>query len=345
LAALVFSPVFTPLFHSKVSTSNDQGASGYMIILVVLIHLVFLGLAFFAGLSIARHGGMDWISSSPLLRTGLFSIGLIAMVIISAISVMSRFANASSPALLELLMKMAPTVIFILVVGMGFILNNDALRTSIPAALYKIPLTLVSILCLSGLLYAGVTLAFSKSPGLEDSTRQYENAPAIQASRISEIEQADITQEFVRVLSLTGGIYPMEVRQKAMAKIKTHPDYQNELVSLLNSDSPMDALSFLSIGEVDDKAIFPEAINTGILNTAAWIRHTIQGTGPSGYYADQYTAEVSSALQAADKYAGMGKDFLQAVKELRSALDEPFAGKEAKFDCIAGLEEWIKKHS
>lgn len=345
LAALVFSPVFTPFFNTRISTSNDQGASGYMIILVLLVHLVFLGLTFFAGLSISRHGGLDWISSKSLIRVGVLGVALCSMVIVSAISVMSRFANASSPALLTSLMKLAPTVIFMVVIGGGLILNHESLRSSIPMITYKIPLVLVSILCLSGLIYGGITAAVSKSTGLEDSTRQYENAPTIKATRIQEIDEADITQDFVRILGFTGPLYPSDVRQKAAAKVKTHPDYQNELLRWLESDSPLDALSFLSFSEVDDKSIFPTAINAGIVNTAAWIRHDIQGTSPSEFYPDKYTSEVGSALQAADKFEGMGIDFAPAVKELRSALDEPFAGQKARFDCIPGLEEWIKKHS
>ena len=345
LAALVFSPVFTPFFNTKISTSNDQGASGYMIILVLLIHLVFLGLTFFAGLSISRHGGLDWISNSSLIRGSVVGVALCSMVIVSAISVISRFANASSPAILTSLMNIAPTVIFIVVIGGGLILNHESLRSSIPMIIYKIPLVLVSVFCLSGLIYGGITAAVSKSAGLEESTRQYENAPTIMATRLQEIDEADITQDFVRILGFTGPLYPSEVRQEAAAKVKTHPEYQNELIGMLESDSPLDALSFLSFSEVDDKSIFPPAINSGILNTAAWIRHDIQGTSPSEFYADRYTAEIGSALQSADKYEGMGLDFAPAVQELRSALDEPFAGKKAKFDCIPRLEEWIKKHS
>lgn len=345
LAALVFSPVFTPFFNTKISTSNDQGASGYMMILVLLIHLVFLGLTFFAGLSISRHGGLDWISNRSFIRGSVLGVALGSMVIVSAISVISRFADASSPALLTSLMKIAPTVIFLVVIGGGLILNHESLRSSIPVIICEIPLVLVSILCLSGLIYGGFTAAVSKSPGLEDSTRQYENAPTIMATRLREIDEADITRDFVRILGFTSPLYPPDVRQKAATKVKTHPDYQNELINLLNTDSPMDALSFLSISEVDDKLIFPQAINSGLLNTAAWIRHDIQGTSPSEFYADRYTAEIGSALQTADKYEGMGIDYAPAVKELRSSLDEPFAGKKAKFDCIASLDEWIRKHS
>lgn len=345
LAALVFSPVFTPLFHSKISTSNDQGASGFMLIFVLLIHLLFLGLVFFTALSIGRHGGFDWISQKSFLRIGLVGIGLLSMVIVSAISVMVRFTDTSGPAMLESLIKIAPTIIFIVVIGAGFILNNEMLSSSIPIVLYKIPLALVSFVCLAGLAYVGISAAATGSVGLEDSTRQYENAPSIKASRISEIEETDINENFTRILGFTGGLYPIDVREKAAAKIKTHSDYQNELIKLLKSDNPIDALGFLSLSEVDDKTLFPEAVNTGILNTAAWIRHSIQGTSPSEFYTDRYSVEVSSALKTADKYEEMGIDFLPAVKELRDALDEPFGGKKVNYDCSPGIEEWIKNHS
>ena len=345
LAALVFSPVFTPLFHTRVSTSNDQGASGYMIIFVVFIHLLFLALTVFACTSIARNGGFNWISESSFIRTIIIGLGLLSMVIVSAISVMSRFTDASGPPILESMMKIAPTVIFILVIGAGFILNNETLRNAIPVAVYKFPLALGLLLCLAGLVYGGISIATAEAVGLEDSTRQYEAAPSIKESRIWAIEEADISVDFVRILGFTSGLYPIEVREKAAAKIKTHPDYQNELINLLQSDSPLDALSFLSFSDIDDKTPFPAAIDTGIINAAAWIRHSIQGTSPSEFYADRYSSEVSSILKTADRFGGMGVDFLPSIKEVRSALDEPFAGKQVKYDCTQAIDDWIKNHS
>ena len=345
LAALVFSPVFTPFFHTKVSTSNDQGASGYMIILVLILHLLFLGLLVFTSLSISRHGGFDWISSGSFIRTVTIGLGLTSMVTVSAISVMFRFTDASSPAILESVLKIAPTVIFILLIGTGFILNNETLRSSVPLALYKIPLAIVSILCLAGLAYGGISAAVSGSTGLVEATRDYENAPAIISDRMDEIREADATADFVRILEFTGGLYPTQVREAACAKIKSHPTYQNELVSILNSDSPMKAFGFLSFSEVDDKTLFPTAIDTGIINAAAWIRHSIQGTSPSEFYADRYSDEVTSIIKTADRYSGMGVNFLPSIKKVRSALDEPFAGKQVKYYCTQALDDWIKNHS
>ncbi|MBL0005856.1 MAG: hypothetical protein IPP25_01375 [Saprospiraceae bacterium] len=94
-----------------------------------------------------------------------------------------------------------------MVIGAGFILNNEMLSSS-SLVLYKIPLALVSFLCLAGLAYGGISAAATGSVGLEDSTRQYENAPSIKASRISEIEEADINENFTRILGFTGGLYP-----------------------------------------------------------------------------------------------------------------------------------------
>lgn len=345
LAALIFSPVFTPLFHSRVSTSNDQGASGYMIIFVVFIHLLFLALTVFACMSIDRNGGFNWISQKSGIRTILICLGLLSMLMVSAISVMVRFTGTSGPAILVSLMKIAPAIIFILVIGAGLILNNETLRSSIPIAVYKFPLAIGSFLCLAGLIYGGISIATAEPVGLEDSTRQYEAAPSIKESRLWAIEEADISVDFVRILGFTSGLYPLEVREKAAAKVKTHPDYQNELIRLLKSDHPLDALSFMSFSEVDDITLFPAAIDTGIINAAAWMRYSIQGSSPSEFYADQYTSEVTSILRSADRFEGMGVDFLSSIKEVRSALDEPFGGKQVKYDCTSGLDEWIKNHS
>lgn len=345
LAALVFSPVFTPLFHSRISTGNDQGASGYMIILVFIIHLLFFGLVTFASFSIARHGGFDWVSQKSTLRTIIVSLGLLSMVTVSAICVMARFANGSGPAFLDIPMRIAPTVIFVLVICTALILNNEVLGRKIPVPLYKFPIGLVSLLCFLALLISGIMAVFSRPAGMEKSTRNYESSPAIIANRITEIEGTDANTNMLRILEFTGRLYPEEVSEKAAAKIKTNPDWQSDLLRLLESDKALYAFSFLASNEVDDKALFPGPVNTGILTVASWIRHSIQGTSPSGFYPDMFSDEVDRVLKTADKFEGMGVDFLPAIKELRSALNEPTVGKSQKFECLATLESWLGKHT
>ncbi len=139
LAALLFLLLYLPLFHSRIATSNDQGATGYVIIIIAILHLVILGLISAAYVAIGRHGGFDWVPGQGFLRTLIVAIGLLSCIIISAISIMSRITPGSIPGYVQGMARIAPVVIPVILVGTGFILNNHFLRDSIPLPVYKWP--------------------------------------------------------------------------------------------------------------------------------------------------------------------------------------------------------------
>ena len=345
LTALIYCLLFTPFFHTKISTSNDQGASGYVIIIIMFLHFLILGLILVACIPIARQGGFDWISHHAFARNTFLIIGILSMVIVSAIALMSRLLDSSEPLVPEALIRIAPIVIMVVLVGTGLILNNSSLRESIPISVYKWPFLLTSLGSLASILWMGFTVITTKPIGMAESTRQYENSPNIIDNRLSQIETADVATELLWLLDLTGGLYPPQVRDKAAAKFKTYPDWQNELVRILQTDQALNAFSFLAYHEVEDKTLFPVPINQGLHEVAVFFRHYIQATLPDDFDPTMYSDEVDRVMKTLSKFEGMGVDYLPAVKEIRSALDEPIAGKMMKFNCAAVLDKWITEHS
>ena len=345
LAALLYSLLFTPFFHTKISTSNDQGASGYVIIIIMFLHFLILGLVLAACIPIARQGGLDWISANAFTRNTFLIIGLLSMIIISAICLMNKLTDSSASVLVEKFMFIAPVLIFFVIISTGIILNNSLFRDAVPKALYTWPVLLMSIVCLLSILYLGFTMITSKQVGMAESTRQYENSPNIIDNRLTQIESADVTTEMLWLLDLTGGLYPPQVRDKAAAKFKTYPDWQNELVRILQTDQALIAFSFLAYHDVEDKTLFPAPINQGLHEVAVFFRHYIQATLPDDFDPTMYSDEVDRVMKTLSKFEGMGVDYLPAVREIRSALDEPIAGKLMKFNCAAVLDKWITEHS
>jgi len=345
LAAFVFSLLFTSFFHSKISTSNDQGASGYVMILAFFIHLVFLGLVFAASVSISHQGGFDWISQRPFTRNLFLAIGLLSMVVVSAICLASEQTGSNVPAFLERVMGSAPFIILNVILASGFILNNSVLRDNVPVPVYKWPLIIISGLCFIAIVAFSISAMLSKPLTMAESTKSYENAPSVINDRLKQIDQADVMSEQAWILELTSALHPQQVRETAAAKFKTHPDWQNELVRLLESDNALYAFSFLASNDVEDPSLFPEAVKVGASNTAVFIRHDIQAHRPSDFEPTMYALEVESVLNTLSKFEDKGVDFLPAVKEIRSALDEPVAGKVFNFNCSKLLDSWIEKHS
>ncbi|MFZ1679213.1 MAG: hypothetical protein WAT91_18160 [Saprospiraceae bacterium] len=344
LAAIISVALLSPFFQHKISTSNDQGASGYMVIIVIFLSLLFLGLMSIVYIAINKLGGFDWVSTTGFVRFLFLSIGLLSAVIIAAIGVMNRFMPDSSSDIIQSLMKAVPVVIFVVLLVTGFILNNDGIREHVNLLFYKWPLFLVDGLSLVGVLFLAATTLFSGHSGAEDATRKYESAVSIKNDRLAEIEESNVKENMTRLLEFTGGLYPQEVRDKASAKIKTNPDWQNELIGILESDNALYAFNFLQANEVGDKKIFLQPVLTGTMTVAAYIRHTIQGTSPSAFDDSMFSDEVNRTLRTVEKFEGNGVDYLPAVREMRSALDEPVGGKKIKFDCRDVLDSWIGKH-
>ncbi len=345
LTALIYFLLFTPFFHTKISTSNDQGASGYVIIIIMFLHFLILGLILLACIPIARQGGFDWISHHAFARNTFLIIGILSMVIVSAIALMSRLVDSSEPPVPEALIRIAPIVIMVVLVGTGLILNNSSLRESIPISVYKWPSLLTSLGSLASILWMGFTVITTKPIGMAESTRQYENSPNIIDNRLSQIETADVATEMLWLLDLTGGLYPPQVRDKAASKFKTYPDWQNELVRILQTDQALNAFSFLAYHEVEDKTLFPVPINQGLHEVAVFFRHYIQATLPNDFEPTMYSDEVDRVMKTLSKFDGMGVDYLPAVREIRSALDEPVGGNIMKFNCSSVLDSWIEEHS
>lgn len=343
LAALISVALLSPFFQTKISTSNDQGASGYMVIIVLFLSFLFLGLMSIVYFAINKQGAFNWVSTTGSVRFLFLSIGLLSAVIIAAIGVMNRFMPVSSSDILQSLMKAVPVVIFVVLLVTGFILNNTGIREHVNLLFYKWPLFFVDSLCLAGLLFMTASALFSPKSSVESSTRKYESSTSIVQSRLTEIEESDVKENMMRLLEFTGGLYPMEVREKASEKIKTNPDWQNELIAMLESDNALNAFNFLQANEVEDKKLFLQPVLTGVMTVAGYIRHTIQGTSPSAFDDRMFSDEVNRVLRTVEKFEGNGVDYLPAVREMRAALDEPVGGKKIKFDCREILDSWIGK--
>lgn len=344
-AALVVSPVFTSFFHSKVSTSNDQGASGYMLILVVILHLLFLALISVAAWSIQRRGGFEWIAQKPLIQMVLLGVGILSMIAASAISVMFWINSSPTSTPLTNIMRYAPSCVLILMVGTGFILNNPGLSSIVPAGLYKIPLFIFSAGSFVGLAWSASIAVLTPTKGFEASIRDYEKAPSVIQNHINEINEADAKTDLVRLLEFSKGLYPEEVRQKAIDKIQSDSSWQSRLIEILEGENAFLTFGLLADLKIDSVEHFLTPTNTGILSTADWIRAFNQGTSRSGYYADQHLDLVAHILQTADRLEGKGVNYLPAIKAVRAALDEPVGGEVKHFDADNILDQWIARHS
>lgn len=342
LSAMVSSAIIASVWNYKAPIGGSGGAEAFPI-WIMLIHFALLVTLALATIVVAQNGGFDWISPYRLVRYPLVIIGFCMAIITSLFSAFLVQQSGGLPAFLLALIRYAYIYIPIILIASGFILLHSGIRQVVPSFCYTWPLSFVfavGMLVLGSGVFEWITKG-SENPNA--SQQQYENAKTIKNMRLKEIAESDASENMVRLLEFTGMNYAPEVREKAAVKVKSDPAWQQRVIEVLESDNARAAFNFLALNDVPDKNKFLVPVDSGIMAVAYWIRHTNQGTSPSAYHSSEYSNEVNRVLESVEKFEGMGVDYLPAVRAMRDALDEPLGGEQRRFDCIGGLDNWIKQ--
>lgn len=339
IATLIFLPLAFTL--TKAPPGND-GAVGYFWGIIIL-DLLFSACMILVTLVIASKGGFEWVSATKSTRFWLVTLGLLSMLFTTGLSGLFKYEHGPVPFLIRFYSSFAPFMIPAVMIIAGMILVNSKMQASVPVAAYQWPLLLVAVI--------GVTGAVSAVSGFISESARNQEARVLDNQRqndenhtrmLAEIDSCDVSKNMVFILVFTGDNQDVDVRDKAVAKVKTNPQWQQELIRLLQSDWAPEPLQFLSSNDVDDPSLFLEPVRVGVLNQARLIRQSIhEASQPHHLYADQFSWEVERVLRTVDRFKGKGVDYRPAVKEVRAALDEPAEFEKPKFRCISMLDKWI----
>ncbi|MCC6462166.1 MAG: hypothetical protein IT260_16990 [Saprospiraceae bacterium] len=312
----------------------------------VLVYLVLLACLTVATIAIAWKGGFEWISPHQPTRFLLVASGLLLAVLTAGLSALYRYENGPVPGLLRAISGFAPVLIPLVLIAAGFVLQNAGLRASVPVAAYRWPLLGVYVLSVLGVgsaLYGWVSEANANAARRIEGQRADE--AQYQQNHLNDIDSCDVTQHITRILVFTDANHDAIVRERAVAKVKSHPQWQQELVYWLENKGALEVFTFLASNEVEDKKLFAPAIHTGVLSVAEWIKRSIRNAShPSHLYADQFVWDVDRMLRSVDKFEGLGQDYRPDVRAVRAALDTPAEHEKPRFTAIAVLDAWLKKH-
>lgn len=309
--------------------------------------IIFINAAFWICMNlvsviIAFKGGFDWISPSKTTRYLLVFSGLFIICLTTALS--SLYKNEHGISLLRFFSFFAPILVPLVLVVVAAILLNGNLRSTVPLAVYKWPLVLVASMGLLGLAAGTLSLV---SENIRNNTARVKEITELEDKNhlriLKEIDSCDVMVNMDHILVFTGDNQPPHIRDKAVAKVKTNPNWQQELIKLLDSDLAAEAFQFLASNPVDEPLLFTEPVRKGVLKQATLIRESIQRCShPSHFYPGLFSWEVERVMRTVDRFKGMGTEYLPAMKELRAALDEPSEYKQISFICIPPLDKWIK---
>lgn len=344
LATIIFLVFSTSVFGKDAPRSGDA-AMGY-VWGIIMFYLAFFVLMAIVAFAIGLKGGFNWVAEGSGARFLLVSAGLFGGLLTAALSLLMKGEPGVAALLFRPFYYFAPALIPLTMLIAGAVLLNGDLSGSIPVSVYKIPLTIVFWVGIAGI---GIGIAGWIAESNQNAIRRMEGMQADQAryhqGYLDEIDSCNVMKDMSRILVYTDANHDQDVREKAVAKVKTNPQWQQELIRLLENLGAEEAFNFLASNEVDDKSLFPQAINTGILATAEWIRKEIKDAyHDHDLYAGQFSWQVERIIRTVNKFEGMGVDFRPAMLELRSALDQKAEVKKPEFQCTSALDQWIKSH-
>ena len=343
ISAFLFFVLNTSL--SKAPPQND-GAVGYYWSLIFL-NLAIAVVMIIATIIIGYAGGWDWISTKKSTRVLYVTVGLISIVATIIMSALFKYEHGPVPSLLRFYSSFVPLVLPLIILVTGFILVNSSLRNAVPVVLYKWPLIIAAII--------GVTGTVSAIGSFISESNRNKNARiqnAIKANdenhqrMLDQIDSTDVMKDIVFLLVFTDNNQDADVHDKAVAKVKTNPQWQQELIRLLQLDWAPEAFNYLASNDVDNPELFPEPVKAGVLIQTKLIRESIRNAShPSHFYQGQFSWEVDRVLRTVDKFKNKGVDFVPAVKELRDAFNEKSEFEKPEWVAIEEIEKWLKKNS
>jgi len=338
VATLIYFGLLGLIYRSHSDSGQVGVGRGWMLILgnfgFVLCLTIVTGI-------IGSKGGFSWVASDGGLRFVLVLVGFI-LIMVGTVLVLLGESLRDLPPFVTRVLNFAPAVLPLLVLASAGILLNDGWRSTWPELAFKLPLAIAlafGVFAVGLLLRQGARKAAERIQAESDAQKQ------IHQNYHDNIDSCDVTKEIISILGYTDANHYPDVREHALAKIKSHPDWQEELLKQIKTDGAPKVYTFLASNEVDDKEIFTEAVREGLLVQAKLIREGIRKAAyPSQLTADEFFWQVQRALRTADKFAGLGTDYRPAVEEIRKALDEPSNIEKPKFRCTALLDDWLKKH-
>ncbi|MCK6693032.1 MAG: hypothetical protein L6Q97_13150 [Thermoanaerobaculia bacterium] len=334
LATLFFFGLFYNLLFKKMP-GGDAGV-GHAWAILILVAGFCVCMAIVAAI-IGQKGGFAWLGSSSTMRfltaTGGFLLTLAGFFFYTE-------TGGGGSGISGIIRKISVVLLPLLLLGWGAIHLNDGLRAFLPAALPRwlsiVTFVVGSIPVIT--FYAGrkmQTFSALANRGELDSFEQ---------GLVQRIDSTDVMTGMGSLLVHTPASRKRIIREKALAKIKSRPDWQEELARLLTTRWAPEALGFLAHNEVENKALLANAVSEGIFVQAAEIRRGIRDANHrDNLYAGQFYSEVSAVLEVLKHFKDTGIDYRPAVQELRNAFYEPCRYDKPDFKAPELLDKWLKQ--
>lgn len=190
---------------------------------------------------------------------------------------------------------------------------------------------------------------------LRDSVEQAQAATARDGARDDEWHQKGLdeiaahkpTDPIIGLLSYSTRVRPDDTRQAAIAKIKTHPNWEADILALLTDKrSYREVYYFLDGNAVTNPGQFAKPLNESIFWLSEHIRVDLAESNNLQDWSYEW-AGIDNLLAAIDsQFLNQGVDFYPNVLRLKKTLEgpRPERFKDVRFTVTRSLDSWLDKH-
>jgi len=349
LGAILFYLGMLMLNNPKPNMGGDNGM-GYG------LGLVFFALGFtlciiLLGISLASKDAFAWIPVATSSRTWIITIGVISAAITFLFSSALKYeAQFGMPEYIHWIVKKAQGEFWItpLVLIPAFVLLNASLRDSLPQWSYQVPITFGFAIQL--IFSFGILIGFMRESNerqraiIEDSKTFQSNQHQRNHEAIDSFKEGDY---ILNIISYTGRFHQKDIKEKAVAKLKSSPDWENELIIMLGNEYYFsNVYQFIDGNRVDHPELFIEPLKNSIFMLADQIKTRIEdATNLQDWHFEHFGIE--RLLRAIDEqFAGSKEDFIPAIEALQKAIatTPPERFKDVKFTVQKPVDNWLKKN-
>ncbi len=315
---------------------GGDASVGYAWSLLFLM-AVFWGCIILVACILGFGGGFAWLSLGRFAGGGMLVLCFLIMLFGANLGMDPSFKG------IRFLAPVNAVATSVVLMATFAVLLNENLKMSVSPILVKRGLAVV--LALNSLMLATMIFWAITSRVNTFLSRFSDKLSDFELGILDKIDRCDASKDITSLFLYSGDNQPRQIREKAVLKIKSKPDWQDDLFHTLEGDGVQEAFQFLLSNDVDDKPRFAKGVYQGVLSQARLIREGLRRCWHQSQVKDgQFGFELRRTLKAVEKFKDLGVDFKPAVKELRAALDERIAYDNPNVSDKKTIDKWLEKH-
>lgn len=321
------------LYYTQFTKSPGGDAGMGHALVIYFFFMAFIISMSVIAIAVGVKGGFSWLGSSSISRFSLALVGYL-LILYGLFLFEDPGCGLSRP-----FRHLGSFLLMLLLISWGALQLYDDFRASLPAAA---PKWLTIAVFAVGMVPVVSQFVLKQMNWIEARSRRGELS-SFEQGIVERIDSTDAQKSIFTLLVHTAeGRHPI-VREKAIAKIKSRADWQEELVRLLHTDGGPDVFYYLSSNPVEKMDIFPEAINAGILTQAKMIRESIRNCSHQDHLRKStFFFEVNDLLKSIKPFQQAGYDFKPALQTLKEAFDEPCDFDKPSFDAVKMINKALR---